>query len=316
MIYKFKNIFLIIFITILLIYLIFYIDIDITHSRFFQELWNAGHVVLFIFISWLLYRKYFYINSKSFYFELFSIVLIALIIGILIELIQTYTGRNKSLYDVGLDVLGGLIGISIFSKTLHKHRKFKIYTFNFMTFLSASLLLYPMALNMIDDIYQSKEFPFILSNKYSRELLRFNKKNINVDFVRNDFSVNGNDNIFKLKFFPGKFSTAELTTGVENWVGYNYLFFRIFNPNSASKTLAIRIDDSVHKKSGYLYSDRYNKRLIIHPGWNEIKINLDEIKNAPLDRKMIMEKIDQILLFKSNLNKTLVLYLDQMVLIK
>ncbi|MCK4895104.1 MAG: hypothetical protein KAT07_14100, partial [Calditrichia bacterium] len=57
--------------------------------------------------------------------------------------------------------------------------------------------------------------------------------------------------------------------------------------------------------------DRFNKRLILQPGWNNIKIAIREIQRGPKDRLLNLEKIYNFGFFVSNLKEPLNIYLDE-----
>ncbi len=297
---------------ILIVYMVLFLDIPIDHYRIIQELWNSGHIFLFILISFYLYKKVFNKYTFPLYLEILSISIISIIIGGLIEYIQSFTGRDSSYYDVALDTIGGLIGVLLFSNSVKKTNKIKRVFLHSSIVVLFIYLIYPMLIVAIDDIYQRIEFPAIISTNSSREVTRFDQQNIKIEFVDSDLVNGKSDKILKLLFNPGKYSTAVLGTGIQDWSKYNYLAFTIYNPELTSTTLNIRIHDDAHSLSGNQFYDRYNRKLTINSGWNEIKISLYDVKNSPTKRKMDMQKVDQIMLYKSNLTKTEILYLAGM----
>jgi len=101
-----------------------------------------------------------------------------------------------------------------------------------------------------------------------------------------------------LKYFP------------ENWQHYNELQLSIFNPDSEPLQLTCRIHDRQHTRGLQLYADRFNRKFSISSGWNLIRIELQDIENAPHKRKMALNEIQGLGIFATSLSKQKTVYVD------
>lgn len=297
---------------IITLYLVLFFDVDIKHHRLLQALWNLGHIFLFLLLSFVLYKKVLNRLKCSLFVEVFYVVILAALTGSIVEFIQSFTGRDSSVYDVVLDVVGSLTGLLLFSDKLKRSGKnFRLIIRTVVVIITIGSL-YPLLTNAIDDIRQKMQFPALLLNQSRLELLRINKLNINISHVENKFSSEKGNKLLKLVFLPGRYSSAKLAAGVQDWSGYNNLIFNVYNPYTKATGMNIRIHDNAHQDSGYIFLDRFNMVLKVNQGWNRFRISLKKVKNALRGRQMNMQKIDEIIFYKSNLKSPETLYLGQM----
>jgi len=307
-----KSIFLYIALAAVLVYLVFFFNIDITHNRILQQFWNFGHIILYMGIFRILTLRYLNKSGFNFAIQLLLVVLVAALTGSLIELIQSYTGRDKSQYDVVLDVVGGLIGYAFSSRLISEYsRQIKVIIFSQLAILFI-ISLYPMGRIIFDDIQQYLSFPIILSNLHSSELSRFKKSNIRLELVTNTFTEVSGNKLLKIDFKTGQFSSAEMGTFIPDWSGYRTLKFKVFNPSKEMFKLNLRINDSSHYLTGNDFRDRYNHPIYLKTGWNTVTVQLEQVKNAPANRNMQMDKIDHLIIFAANLKASKVAYFSQM----
>ncbi len=290
-----------ILLSLFVVYLVFFLQTDLTQYRIVQQIWDLGHVFLFMGFSYLAIKIIFKHSGFSVYTQFAVISISAILLGAVIEYLQTFTGRDKSSYDVLLDLVGASIGFVVFSETLRSMNRFVRVSFWAGVIILTLISLSPMFNAVVDAIQQRKAFPVLVENKSAMELSRFTQNNVQLDLVTN----NSNQSAIKLlrmNFTPGKYSTAILAYFNPDWRSYNYLSFNVFNPASLS-SLNIQIHDQLHERNGYHYRDRFNYHLRLSSGWNKIRIPLANVKKAPFKRDMNMQQIKKLLFFKSNLRQ-------------
>ena len=76
--------------------------------------------------------------------------------------------------------------------------------------------------------------------------------------------------------------------------------------------LTLRINDATHDRNEGLFSDRYNGRLEVTPGWNHFRIPLEDIASAPETRRMNLARMIRLLLFTSGVTEPRWIYLDNL----
>jgi hypothetical protein len=88
---------------------------------------------------------------------------------------------------------------------------------------------------------------------------------------------------------------------------------RFYNPSSEPLNLNVRIHDRAHE-TNYLFRDRFNLSIQLQPGWTDLEIPLNDVKNAPRDREMNMRQISNLMVFTSRLTSEITLYIDNIYL--
>ena len=81
----------------------------------------------------------------------------------------------------------------------------------------------------------------------------------------------------------------------------------MYSPLDRAVDLGLRIDDAVHDNT---FPDRFNRRITVAPGRNEIRVPLDQVRAAPATRPMQMHRIRRVLLFGGIPGEAFTLYVD------
>jgi hypothetical protein len=102
----------------------------------------------------------------------------------------------------------------------------------------------------------------------------------------------------RLDLAPRRYSGIGFEEPYPDWRGRDRLAFTIVSDLDAPIALVIRIHDATHDQR---YRDRFNRRLVVAPGVNEIRIPIEEIRNAPDRRRMDMRRVRGVLLFAYDL---------------
>ncbi len=97
------------------------------------------------------------------------------------------------------------------------------------------------------------------------------------------------------------FSGVTLHNLPQDWRGYQALILVLYNPQPEPLALTLRIHDTRHDRGPQVYSDRFNRRLVLAPGRNRKVIPLAEVEQAPAERTMDMARIRRLGLFATAL---------------
>ncbi len=274
-----------------------------TDSLWWREIFNVGHTALFFIVSLILYFKINTISKLSFRInKYFFVLVVGLLLGILIEYVQSFFQREASMDDLVKDFYGLMAGMVLVSAT-HQRIKWKKNTL--VTGMVVFLFFGAYSFFQISWHYiqRSNAFPVIMAfdESWASSFLRFDKVELLGRFI-----VEGeNVELFKLKFEPGLYSNVSMIEPEKNWSAYSALRFSVFSNNKQTIKLVLRIHDKKHNQN---YSDRFNQQYSIQPGINAITVKLDKIKHGPEGRDLDMTNIAGIQLFLVN-NKEF-LFLD------
>lgn len=109
----------------------------------------------------------------------------------------------------------------------------------------------------------------------------------------------------------GNWPGVRYEAGGANWQAYETLACDVYNPGD-SFGLTFRIDDRAGPSR---YDDRFNRKMRIHPGWNRIRLPLDEIRSGPRARELDVAAIARVSLFGAKTESGPTFYLDNVRLI-
>ena len=113
-------------------------------------------------------------------------------------------------------------------------------------------------------------------------------------------------------FLPDAFPDITLQHFPRDWSGYNNIKFSLYNKAQDPIVIELKIYDEDHMKYGYQYTDRFNRELLLQPGWNNIFISLNEIFNSPEKRTMDIARIKSFSLFLKDVTSPVTIYIDDL----
>lgn len=281
-------------------------------NLWWREVLNSSHVVLFFFISVVLY---FLFSTRSFFRSAVAVhaaVLVAgMIIGVSIEMLQGLFQREASVDDLFRNLLGILSGLSFVVLIQQKKLRNKIIA---GVVLASFFLLGIAPLIQIswDYLQRGKNFPAItvFEEEWFSRFVHLN----NTEFVgETNPEADEGEALHQIRFDPGKYSGIDIVEPEKNWSTYQKLQFEVHSNNAVDITLVLKVVDKMHNQS---YNDRFNQRFIIRPGFNEMTVDLRQIRDAPVARELDLSNISGVQLFLLDVESPLFLGLSDLYLEK
>lgn len=283
---------------------------DSQSHRVFQQIWDMGHIFLFATLTYIAMETVFF-KRLSIIKSFLYLILLSLVLGLIIEVLQVFVGRNFEFKDLVSDILGTVIGflIAVYFERRYIFNKQLINLFFIVILCLVSSLR--LIIVLFDEVNIRHEFPILVDNSSLTQLTRWDVFNASLSLT-NEIPNHGNM-LLSVFFLPGKYPDITLQHFMGDWTGYKYISFRLFNPKLKPLDIELKIYDQAHTQNKY--SDRFNMVIQLKNGWNEIKIPLIEVKNSPIKRKMDLSKIKSLSLFLNNLTQPVKLYLSPIELI-
>lgn len=283
---------------------------DLIHARSFDQAWDLGHIFIFSVWSFLLLHHWSWLKRLGFVKQSLVVLVCCVCLGTAIEWGQGFIGRCQSMDDVVLDGLGSLLALFfLFPKRLTLARPLR-YLFQIVCLAALFSICKPVACSFVDELTAWWQFP-VLSNfetPFERSRWRYGSMQINHTHVH---SGNGS---LRIKLSTRKYSGVALRYFPGNWQGWRHLTFSLYNPDTDPIRLTVKITDHHHDTTGHRHNDRFNRTLVIFPGWNAVDIDLDDVVSAPLNRQMDLSHITCFQLFSSSLPRPRSVYLDDLML--
>jgi len=295
------------FLLILFAVLFFWGGPDYYSPRSFKNIWNLGHIVFYTLLFLYLLQFWLWYSSLSFYRQVGWGLVLTLFTGIGIELIQIQFSRLPEFGDIWRNILGCMLALIFFSRSTRsfgsKHLKIPKLLIIFFVLLEFS---YPV-ISIIDEMIARKQFPLLSGFETPFEMDRWEAG----DRLQRShlYSLEGKYSA-QILLDTDRYSGVALIYFPHNWQNYKTLHFSVYNPDNQPLSVTCRIHDWEHIVNGQQFSDRFNKRFILNPGWNEIIIPMGEIQNAPQGRLMNLKQIYNFGFFASNLKMARTVYLD------
>ncbi|MBT3031094.1 MAG: hypothetical protein KME36_08350 [Candidatus Thiodiazotropha sp. (ex Lucina pensylvanica)] len=104
----------------------------------------------------------------------------------------------------------------------------------------------------------------------------------------------GIDSCAYVKLLEGRWPGMDMQEPESDWRGYDRLELLIYSDQSEDLSLTLRIHDRGHNRQ---LEDRYNRSLLIQPGFNRFSLPLHEVRDVPSVRIMDMAAISDVMLF-------------------
>jgi len=282
----------------------FFLSVEIRTVDIPKELFVLGHIGFFGLLSLVLMKR---LRSgwPGFGSRAALVLLVVLVLGIAIELIQPHFGRSASVRDVWQNLVGAFLGVALSAPAGVKRR-----LLTGAAGLVLAMELYTPATTLWDRRVAAGQFPVISNFDTRFEHTRWSRGTRDSSVQRNG------SHSLRLDLAPGRFPGTTLLRSVGDWRGHRILLISLFNPAEQPLALTIAIHDHAHAGRGGAYADRYNGEFLLEQGWNDLRIPIRDIRDAPLERQLDLGELSHVMLFTVDLEEHRTLYLDQVRLVR
>ncbi|HOY24149.1 MAG TPA: hypothetical protein PK002_13435 [Cellvibrio sp.] len=271
---------------------------DATSSELYGALWNCGHIVFFIALVFALNKQ---IDLSRWQLSLATLAAV-FVGGGMIEVIQSYTGRDGNWDDLLRDLSGTCVGLFWLRPPSLSIWLGRLVALAFLI-PSLSVVFFEAWFQ-----YQAmKKFPMIAGFESSIELYG-QKPTVELS---TQFHTQGHKALM-LNLTTERYSGISFERLFNNWSGFKQLSVDIYNPSSLPLTMVLRVNDIAHEKTGWVDDDRFNKRFQVNPGWNHLVFTLAEIQKGPAKRLMDLSQISLIVIYAAQLPEARTIYLDNL----
>jgi VanZ family protein len=276
-------------------------------QRSYKYFWDLGHILFFSILSYLILANWPKRLETTFLRQGIFVIFIVICLGGFVELAQTGSFRTPDIMDLIRDIIGGLVALSFWAPARKTISKARLRIWQAISATLVAMAFFPLTTAIVDEITALKQFPVLADFESRFEIGRWIG---DADFsIDHETYYHGKASL-KLELNTSLYSGVALKYFPENWQHYDELQLSIFNPDSEPIQLTCRIHDRQHTRGFQLYADRFNKKFPISSGWNLIRIQLNQIENAPHKRKMALNQIQGIGIFAVSLQKPRAVYVD------
>lgn len=281
------------------------------NTYFWRSVYDGGHAPLFgtmsLIFLWLC-RLLPRLNRIKVSTQYLLAGTVAMLIGIAVEVSQINTGRDADVMDAvrnGVGIVAFLLVAATLDERLRKMADGKNiwnqfrWIIRFVALLIFSIPFIRAASWAVATIDRNIRFPLIADYESGLQVMPMMTRSGSARRIARpaEFQDGSGKYCQEVLLRPTRtnpYPTLQIEEPYPDWREYDSLRFRILLQDSTSRTLWIRINDRLHNSHP---SDRFNRRLELHPGPQEIAISLEDIRLAPEKREMNLERMRSIRLF-------------------
>lgn len=274
---------------------------DASSTFLLKNAWNFGHIIFFAMLM-LLIQSF---KPLAHWRQWLLVTIIAVAVGSVIEFAQHFVGRNSSVGDVLHNVFGVWLGLFWGQKPTRL-----IWLLRFISVLLITPILWLVGDSGIALLTMRNQFPQLNSFESRHELQQLHASTAQVKIHQTQQFHTHGISAAQIALGTHPYSGVNLLVGYGDWGGYAVLLMDLYNPDSEPLELVVRISDYAHDRGGYRFNDRFNRRIVLIKGWNQVQIDLNDVRTAPRNRFMQMNNINNMTIFAAQLPQIRNFYLD------
>jgi len=277
--------------------------------RSWKAVWNLGHVATFFIWTLTLLRFFPWLRERSFSVQSGKVLALTLLAATLIEGIQYLIGRSASLADIATGMVGSFVALAFFSPPAAALPRTRHRAMRLLATVLLLLSLLPLLLALLDEARARRHFPMLGDFETPLELSRWNSR---AALAISDEQARHGRRSLQVRFTTARYSTVGMRYFIRDWRAYQWLRFSVYNPGQQPLMLSLRIHDRQHVRNGMPTRDRFNNRLAVRPGWNDYRIPLTRIRQAPSGREMDLAAVAELTFFVTRQPRIRTLYFDEL----
>ncbi len=275
--------------------------------RSWEAVWNLGHVATFFIWTLTLQHFFHWPEGHTFSVQWKKLLALSLLAATLIEGIQYVIGRNASVADIATSAVGSFAALAFFSPVASALPRARRRAVRLTAAALLLLTLLPLLLALLDEALARHQFPMLDDFETPLELSRWDSR---APLAISDKQARHGRHSLQVRFTTERYSTVGLRYFPRDWRAYQWLRFSVYNPGRRALMLSLRIHDREHVRQGMPYQDRFNGHLAVHPGWNDYRIPLARIRQAPRGREMDLGAVAELAFFVTRQPRLTTLYFD------
>ena len=231
------------------------------------------------------------------------------------ELAQIPVGRDASWFDLRSDTLGAAAFLSIFAMIDPRLRLGRGARAAAATLAVLLLAIHstPLATAARAYVQRAEEFPSIgdfARGADSNYFLAPQWAALDSRDLPQPWSAVAGEKALHVTFNDGPWPGLDFFEPAPDWRGYHTLAVDLTNPSDAELVLGFRVNDARHD---FRDEDRFNRELRLPARTRlTVRVPLQEIEAAPRGRRMDMQRIADIILFRKTSSTAGDMYLTRM----
>ena len=290
---------------------------------FWDRVYDTGHLAVFglMTVAMLLVADGLLPRMRRRYHYLVAIAF-ATIIGLLVEIVQEFSGRTCEFIDLFSDIVGSLsfaAAFAIVDRRLDDPRQ-GILRRGPLAIVSFSMLAVGIApLVSVCRMYEIRKdlFPVLIDFGQPWDGKFFYAQTS--EFSRSGVPEGWPDHaaapaqIGRFDASPGAYPGFFVIDVEPDWTRYQALEMDVYLDEQQGRDFTLRVHDKYH--ANWVH-DRFRRVVPLRPGFQTLRVDLTDVKKGPRYRDLAMDKIDGFGLYTSDLAEPLRFYVGQVRLVQ
>lgn len=261
---------------------------DASSSLLLKNIWNFGHIIFFAVLLLLIQSFKPLVHWQQWILT----TLVAIAVGSVIEFAQYFVGRNANVNDVIHNIFGVWLGLFWGQKPSRL-----IWPLRFVSVALVAPAMWLVIDSGLAHLSLQSQFPQLSSFESRYELQQLQANNAQVKIQQTQLLHSHGAHAAKITFGTHPYSSISLIGTYGDWSGYAALSMDLYNPDIEPLELMVKISDYSHDRGANNFDDRFNRRIVLVQGWNQLRIDLEDVRTAPRDRVMQMDAIGNVTIF-------------------
>ncbi len=232
---------------------------------------------------------------------------ICLGLGLAGEVLQGLAGRSPSVHDVAANAAGAAAAV-LWITAVRSGPAFR----RILKAAAGGVLLVALirpAVGIRGALRQRADFPCLASFERSDELDAWEP--VDARLQRTDQTATHGTYALQVDLLPGEFSGALMVWPMPDWRGFSWFCCDVQTNGDAAVPLTVKVFDRPHERSGHDPDDRFETTVEVQPGgFQQIRLSLEKIREAPRTRSMRLDQIAGVELFTTEPDRPVRLFVD------
>lgn len=258
---------------------------------------NAVHGPIFAVVAVLLLalieRRFASVRSAR-----VAAFLLAVALGILVEVLQSLANRPASVFDVLTDAAGAAVGLALWGLFAFPRKRSPVAWLPIAIALVGITFVAWVPLQAARAYaHRSAVFPSIAEFRGAQDLVFVSTDGaqVAIEPLPEPWGQGPDDRGLRIAYDARHSPAVQVMEPVRDWRGYSVVAVDITNPATTELRLTFRIFDASHDWS---HEDRLNLPLAIPPGTRStVRVALSAVEAAPASRRMDLSRIANVMLF-------------------
>lgn len=228
----------------------------------------------------------------------------AAFLGLGTEIAQFFSGRDASWGDFGRDMAGAAAFLMLFLafdpvRAEQRSQRSVRASAAILAIALIGMLVAPLVNAAIQYERRAERFPVLadFTAGYDRFFLFRNSVEIGPIELPARWQNGRSQSALRVQFLAERYPGVVFAEPMPDWSSYSTLALDVTNPNDAPLELVVRVDDAHHNNE---FTDRFNRAFVMAPTARQVfRIPLEDIAAGPASRRLDLQQVAQIILFRN-----------------